>query len=186
MDHFYQNTVGENWFGSEFLYSLMVEKANTTAHFVEVGSWKGKSASYMGVEIKNSGKNIKFDCVDLWVVQNDCLQHSNNQLNDDIFPLFMSNIEPVKDIITPIRSVSWEAADRYADDSLDFVFVDAAHDYISVQKDIAAWYPKVKSGGTIAGDDYHNSSDVRTAVHEFFDFINKPVTVAGQTWVVEK
>jgi hypothetical protein len=64
MDHF--NTSIQGWFGFHNLYSEIVAKADHGAHFVEVGSWKGKSASYMAVEIINTGKRIRFDCVDTW------------------------------------------------------------------------------------------------------------------------
>ena len=33
---------------------------------MEVGSFLGKSAVFMAVEIINSGKRIKFDCIDHW------------------------------------------------------------------------------------------------------------------------
>ena len=48
------------------LYALMVRNAPMQARFVEVGSWAGRSAAFMGVEILNSGKQIKFDCIDPW------------------------------------------------------------------------------------------------------------------------
>ena len=44
----------------------MLEKFSGPAHFVEIGSYKGRSSSYMAVEIVNSGKSITFDCVDTW------------------------------------------------------------------------------------------------------------------------
>ena len=66
MEHFYQ-TVGEDWMDFQELYSNMVEHFTDGSHFVEVGSWKGRSASYMGVAIYNSEKQIKFDCVDTWL-----------------------------------------------------------------------------------------------------------------------
>jgi hypothetical protein len=66
MEHFYKKTNSENWFGYEDLYSLMVSKFDNGSHFVEVGTWKGMSACFMAVEIINSGKSIKFDCVDTW------------------------------------------------------------------------------------------------------------------------
>jgi hypothetical protein len=65
MEHFYK-TLGENWFTYPTLYSNMVEKYPTNSHFVEVGTWKGMSAAYMAVEIINSNKDIKFDCIDIW------------------------------------------------------------------------------------------------------------------------
>jgi hypothetical protein len=66
MEHFYKN-IGEDWMDFQELYSEMVNYFPDNSHFVEVGSWKGRSASYMAVEILNSKKRIKFDCVDTWL-----------------------------------------------------------------------------------------------------------------------
>ena len=56
--HFFRNIDG--WFAREqqLLYKNQVKQANDGYHFVEIGSWKGRSSSYMGVEIINSGKKI--------------------------------------------------------------------------------------------------------------------------------
>ena len=64
MQHFYQNL--EGWFDFDDIYSRMVNGCKEPAHFVEVGSWKGKSTAYMAVEIANSHKDIRFDCIDTW------------------------------------------------------------------------------------------------------------------------
>jgi hypothetical protein len=42
-----------------------------------------------------------------------------------------------------------------ADDSLDWIYIDAAHDYKSVKQDLDIAFCKVKNGGIIAGHDYH-------------------------------
>ncbi len=54
-----------------------------------------------------------------------------------------------------LEGVSWEMAKKVKDKSLDFVFVDASHDYESVVKDFNAWAPKVKPGGIFSGHDVH-------------------------------
>ena len=46
-----------------------------------------------------------------------------------------------------------EAARVVPDSSVDFVFVDADHTEEAVARDIAAWTPKVRLGGLIAGHD---------------------------------
>lgn len=72
------------------------------------------------------------------------------------------------------RMTSIEAAERIPDASLDFVYVDARHDYESVLEDLAAWHPKVRPGGVFAGHDYIDGKfpagifGVRSAVDEFF------------------
>lgn len=65
MNHIYTgNEFGEDWFSYANLYSEMVNRFPSGSHFFEIGSWKGKSSAYMAVEIVNSGKDIKFDCID--------------------------------------------------------------------------------------------------------------------------
>ena len=44
---------------------------------------------------------------------------------------------------------------------LDLVYVDARHDYCGVAEDIAAWWPKLRPGGVLAGHDYLTSAEVR-------------------------
>jgi predicted O-methyltransferase YrrM len=150
--HFYRETEGENWFNYQNLYSDVVRKFDSGAHFVEVGTWKGKSACYMAVEIINSEKDIKFDCVDTW----EFVKGERIAIHkfDDLFNIFKKNIEPVKNKINIIKSISWDAASRYDDSSLDFVFLDAGHNYESIKKDIQTWLPKVKVGGILAGHDW--------------------------------
>jgi predicted O-methyltransferase YrrM len=166
MEHFDEGIQGWNT-GIPPLYKQIVELSKDGAHFVEVGAWKGKSAAYMAVEIVNSGKNIKFDCVDTW--EGDLNEQSH--LADEhfqthtLFEHFTQNMKPVEHVYTAVRLPSLEAAKLYADQSLDFVFIDAAHDYVNVLADIAAWLPKVKKGGILAGHDFHHPPVIQ-AVNE--------------------
>ena len=57
MEHFYQ-TIGEDWFSYPDLYKRIIDTNQSGSHFVEVGSWKGRSSSFMAVEIINSNKNV--------------------------------------------------------------------------------------------------------------------------------
>lgn len=93
--------------------------------------------------------------------------HQNDPavVNNVLYELFLSNIESVKQVITPIRMASVDAAKTYSDESLDVVFIDAGHSYEAVKADILAWYPKVKRGGYIAGHDYPHEP-VKCAVHD--------------------
>lgn len=41
---------------------------------------------------------------------------------------------------------------------LDFVYIDAAHDYTNVKSDIATWFTLVRKGGVIGGHDFCSGS----------------------------
>jgi len=58
------------------------------------------------------------------------------------------------------------AAGIFNDEEVDFVFIDGNHDQCA--QDIEAWWPKVKKGGVLAGDDYVQLPAVREAVDERF------------------
>ncbi len=74
------------------------------------------------------------------------------------------------------------------DHSLDFVFIDGDHSYDAVLSDCINYYDKVRSGGIITGDDYHNQ-EVRQAVQDFFKEKKLVINVyPGQKrfWWIEK
>jgi predicted O-methyltransferase YrrM len=66
-----------------------------------------------------------------------------------------------------LHGPSVDMADRVEDGSLDFVFIDADHSKPAVLADIAAWAPKVRSGGAVLGHDVHLES-VRDAVRQVY------------------
>lgn len=179
MDHFYQNIQG--WFDFENFYSEIVSKLPNNSHIVEVGSWKGKSSAFIAVEIFNSKKVIKFDCVDTWTGSE---EHQNEQDINKIFEIFCENMKLVEGHFNAIRLPSIEAAKLYENESLDFVFIDAAHDYDNVCADINAWLPKVKLGGILGGHDYFHPP-VEAAVQDMLKEFN-PLPYYPSSWYVRK
>ena len=59
--------------------------------------------------------------------------------------------------VTIDRRSSMDAVGDVADESLDFVFIDADHKYISVCNDIREWAKKVRIGGIVSGHDYYKT-----------------------------
>lgn len=171
MRHFYSKIQG--WFGAKELYRAVVDIFGNGAHFVEIGAWKGQSAAFMAVEIINSNKDITFDVIDTWQGSEEHVNPKSPSFEPvlaekgTIYPVFEENLKPVIASINPIISTSVDASKRYEDNSLDFVFVDGAHDYKSVSEDIKCWLPKVKENGIIAGDDY-DWPGVKQSVNENF------------------
>ena len=181
MDHFYEDVYGFSQGDIFALYKKMVEKFSSGSHFVEVGTFLGKSAVYMAVEIINSGKLIKFDCIDHWLGSE---EHKDNDKVDvdNLYEDFLKNIEPVKGIIKPVRVDSISASKLYKPNSLDFIFIDASHDEQSVKADLTYWMPRLKEDGIIAGDDIQNEG-VLNAVRWFFN--NAKLDIVGRQWLVD-
>ena len=67
--------------------------------------------------------------------------------------------------LIPIESTSQDAADRFADGSLDLVFIDANHNYLFVKNDIEKYTPKLKATGLLTGHDI-DYPGVNQAVNE--------------------
>jgi len=92
--------------------------------------------------------NLKLKCVDPWLAF-----RRNSQDKMDYY------FEYAKKLLAPydaeiIKKTSEEAAKDVSDGSLDFVFIDAMHEYDSVLQDITLWTPKVRVGGIVSGHDY--------------------------------
>lgn len=185
MEHFYQlPNFGEDWFTYPQLYKRFVNRLSNNSKIVEVGSWKGKSTAFLGVEIINSGKNIELHAVDTWEGSG---EHSNDPYvrTNTLYPLFLANIGPVSSVVKIVRKKSTEAAKDYEDESLDIVFIDACHEYECVSEDIAAWLPKVKIGGILAGHDFTASfPGVIKAVQELLPI--DQIETTEMCWVYTK
>lgn len=53
------------------------------------------------------------------------------------------------------RMMSLPAAEKFADGGVDIVYLDADHSESGVTGDVLAYWPKLKVGGILCGDDYH-------------------------------
>jgi hypothetical protein len=171
-NHIYdQSQFGENWFSYPILYSNIVKNFSSGSKFVEIGSWKGKSAAYMAVEIANSNKDIEFYCIDTW---EGSVEHEGMKELPQLYNIFLENMKPVEEYYFPLKISSLDACKKFKNNSLDFVFLDASHEYEDIKMDIEAWLPKVKIGGILAGHDYYNEGTdwfpgVKRAVKEMLD-----------------
>jgi hypothetical protein len=58
-----------------------------------------------------------------------------------------------------IRAFSVDAAARFGNASLSFIYIDARHDYEGVLEDLTAWWPKLCPGAMIAGHDWTEDLD---------------------------
>jgi hypothetical protein len=184
IEHIYQNPeFGENWFSYSGLYSNIVEQFSSGSKFVEIGCWKGKSSAYMAVEIANSQKDIEFICIDTW---EGSVEHQDHKELKNLYDIFKSNMRPVEKYYKSIKSSSLNAVNLFPDNSIDFVFIDASHEYEDVKNDILAWYPKVKVGGILAGHDYYVHDEFASGVKKAVNEIFKDFEVSENCFIVRK
>ena len=172
----------QGWFDFQQVYDQAVRDAPVAAHFVEVGSWKGKSAAYMLEQIQASGKRIQFDCVDTWEGSDEAPHLGDPAvIAGTLFDVFTANMLPFAGHYKAMRGPSVAVAEQYEPGTLSFVFIDASHDYQNVVSDIKAWLPLIRPGGVLAGHDY-NHAPVREAVSDTLG----AVRVIGHSWWLDK
>jgi hypothetical protein len=152
------------WFRWRSAQEEAVQYFEEGSRFVEVGTFLGKSICSLGEVVQQSGKRVSIIGVDT------CRGSGVEGPKQKDFhggavaagggtfagTLHRNVIEcGFADAITLIVADSVTASRLFADRSLSWVHLDARHDSEHLRADIAAWLPKVRSGGWLSGDDYN-------------------------------
>jgi len=121
---------------------------------VEVGVLKG----HFSQRILDAWNGKTLLMVDPWEKQSDDVYTDVNNASDEAqqgrMQQALQSVQYHEGRYQLIRGYSVEVATQLPDGCLDFVYLDARHDYESVLEDLTAWYPKVRSGGLFAGHDF--------------------------------
>ena len=168
----------DGWFNHQAAYDYLLANMPQDGTFVELGAWLGKSSAYLCD--KATGQNIVI--VDSFKGTAEYID-SFYQLakTQDIYKLFLENMGKRK--YKAIKATSKSASKKFKAESLDVVFIDLDHSYEAVKEDIMLWLPKVKKGGYIAGDDYHEHwKGVIQAVDELLP----RATFIDDCWIYQK
>lgn len=150
----------------------------------EIGVKEGRCISYL----LDKFPQLRMYAVDPWIKQpggaEDYLEWDFNA----IYTEYLNRTYINRDRIIELKDFSVNAAEKVPDDSLDFVFIDAQHDYESVRQDILTWLPKVMLGGIIAGHDYDAdpSRDFAGVIRAVDEIFGKQYVITGNnvTWMV--
>lgn len=165
MEHYWQTIDGGFWYLSAYMKLLEDLPKDRPTTFVEVGVFQGQSLAWLGVEVLNRGLPVTIHAVDNFAGWPGVPQ------GDELRELFTFNTARIAEALGERFVVhakpSVEAAAEFADNSLDVVWIDADHTYEGCKADIAAWWPKVRPGGFIGGDDWAYPG-VRMATIEAF------------------
>ena len=174
------------WCDYSAFYRALAQSLPAGGTFVEIGSWMGQSISFFCQELQDFGKTATIHCVDTF--QGEQNQPAHLAIVDDnggsIRQVFDRNTKAagVSEMIQVIAGDSAESASLFEDASLDAVYIDAAHDYDSVVKDIAAWFPKIKPAGVFSGHDYPHW-EVKQAVDEHAAANGYTIEQIGRVWM---
>jgi hypothetical protein len=154
----------DGWFNWRSAQEEAVSRFADGGRFVEVGVYLGRSLCSLAEVVERSGKRITVIGVDTCRgngpegtrekdFHGDAVQRGGGTfagaLHKNIVDCGFANK------IQLIISDSVAAAQLFPDASLDWVHLDARHDYASVKADIEAWRRKIKPGGWLSGDDYN-------------------------------
>ena len=163
----------------------------------EIGVWRGNLSRTLLARLPN----LLLYLVDAWATYepthpyarsgDSCARYSAQQQQDN----YLTTLETVAQYgpqCRVIREESIMAVNRFSDGELDFAFIDADHTLEAVRADIAAWAPKVRSGGILCGHDHGSPRDLRgvwgvsRAVGDYAAQTGRRVRVhPGHVWVVE-
>ena len=129
---------------------------------VEVGVWKGASTLAMAEEMWRLGIPGVILAVDTfqgsaehWLGE---YKLPMNRGHSTLYDIFLRNVVAygLLNYVVPLPIDSINAAMVLRDLGVvvDMIHLDAAHDAMSVSMDLQAWWPLLRDGGVLIGDDY--------------------------------
>ena len=106
----------------------------------------------------------KFYLVDFWRSLTNYKDSANVNDQDHMTLMFAARIrmaqfeERTKLYFFPM--LTSDAAD-FIPSQIDFIYIDARHDYCGASEDIRVWWPKLRPGGVMAGHDYLTNAEMK-------------------------
>jgi hypothetical protein len=143
---------GKNPFFLGFL-ELIIHVTNQIkpkSKMIEIGSYTGESTSMFAA----SGFFKEIYAIDCALDGEFKHKFEEFEINTRLF----NNIKLIKDF-------SYNVVNDFADESIDFIYIDGNHSFEYVFNEINLYKPKIKKSGIISGHDY-NLREVRDAVHK--------------------
>mmetsp|Transcript_23343 Transcript_23343/g.52725 ORF Transcript_23343/g.52725 Transcript_23343/m.52725 type:complete len:307 (+) Transcript_23343:77-997(+) len=154
-------------------FPALLNCMNLTGIAVEVGVQSGENA----MNFLSSWEGTELVLVDSWthVPSLDYIDIANvDQGRMEVLHEYTQERCQAEERARIVRTWSDAAASEVPPESVDFVYLDARHDWHGVVSDLVSWWPKVKVGGILAGHDFVDGElpegdfFVRSAVEFFF------------------
>lgn len=150
-----------------------------------VGAEIGVECGIYSEMLCKANPNIDLYSIDAWTAYKGYRDHVSQEKLDGFMDITKQRLAPYR--ATVIKGFSVDVAKQFADESLDFVYIDGNHEYQQTVNDIAEWQKKVKVGGIVAGHDYILRTNngylmhVPMAIHGWCDSYEiRPLFVLGR------
>jgi hypothetical protein len=164
----------------------------------EIGVWKGD----LSARILSIAQPRELHLIDPWMYQTGFGERlfggavaKSQEDMDGIFESVKSRFKEI-DLIKIHRGFSNEVAPQLQNEMFDWVYVDGNHYYDYVLEDLNLYFPKVKRGGLLVGDDYmwtspelNGDRPVKRAIQDFITENNGAELVgepSGGQFIIKK
>lgn len=185
----------QGWGSQSPLFAEVIDKLKPR-EIVEVGTWKGASAIHMAKLARAHHSDAAVLCIDTWLGS---MQHWDfDDVRRDLdrehgFPRvyhhFLANVvkSGLKDHVFGLPLSSLTAAELLLKRGVqaDLIYIDAGHAEREVFMDIDAFWPVLRPGGIMIGDDF-SWPEVQRAVHRFARLQKLEVASFRQKWQLQK
>jgi hypothetical protein len=136
---------------------------------VEIGCFAGRGTRFLMDALELSGKHdVKVHVIDTFEGSGQEHSHVNlNTMYDDFMRNLDDYIQDERVIVNVNRSDNTNILNSFDDKSVFGVIVDGAHTMEAVEDDVYNWWPKIKEGGIMVGDDIALESVKQGAMRGF-------------------
>lgn len=156
----------------------------------KIGAEIGVERGIYSKAILRRNPQLKLYSIDAWTKYSNYRHIVSQDKFDFLYEETKKRLAPYNCEI--IKEFSLDAINRFKDNSLDFVYIDANHEFKYVVDDISEWSKKVRKGGIVSGHDYikrKNPNFLCHVVQAVNGYVNayhiKPLFIFGRKAVKE-
>jgi len=171
-------------------------------HFVEIGAFLGQSSCYMAQLLLRQNQRskrpitgvrgaVRFHVIDRWGPNDEFMDWADAGMKEAILTagsaqeawtgaMLRTGSLPAITQVSRANSLDSHQVNHYPDQSVHFLYLDTTHAYNATLKELHAWWPKIRPGGMLCGDDYCRPGE-KVAVDEFFGGLGLTVRNWGKS-----
>ena len=117
---------------------------------VEIGVRDGEFSEILLTSIPG----LKLFCVDPWSTTDKSTTLIGQEQQDIHYQVCMKRLSQYSGAKI-MKMTSMQAVHEFADQSIDFVYIDGSHEFDDIMMDVIEWSKKVRTDGIVSGHDYY-------------------------------